>query len=244
MKNSMRMVIAGLLAGAASVASAVPIVPTEAFSAGTLFNTTGLSSFTTGGDDMDGMKVTVTYGDDTTATATWATTGVDAGAASGADWSLSMNDATSFAAFWILDYSALTNRTGIKSITIDARLGDTVFDVTLDPVQTPDSARGGSVGNNANGSTVDGPAGTAVHATYANRVLENNVFYGDLYTTLTLDFASPLTAGSPFTFTSDTDNVSLPGDITPVPAPEPTSLALLGLGMVALLRARRRSARV
>lgn len=236
-----RLAIAAILGVAANAAHSAAVAPTVVFSAGTSFNTTGLDTFTTGADDMAGMAVRVTYGDGTTEDKIWMTTGIDTGGATGSDWSLTMSGSTSFSAPWVFTYSGDSNDSGIKRLSINGRPGDTVFDAILDPMNTPDSARGGSVGDNANGTTVDAPAATAVTATYSDRLLLNNVFYDDLYTVLTFDFDEFLDLDSSFTFTSDTDNVKVAGDITQVP--EPASLALFGLGMLAMVASGRRTRR-
>jgi hypothetical protein len=174
-----------------------------------------IAQYQTYGDMMDGMTVTANGSD----TAVWATTGAGAGAASGSGWSLAESGDT-FSSVW-----TLTSDISLDSLTIDARLGRTVFDMVMDPTLTPGSERGRPF------TLVDAGNYTGdILVTYSGPVsLEGQSFYGDLYRYMTIDFSTPFTGV--LTFLADTDN--------PVPAPGALILGGLGSVVVSWLRRRR-----
>ena len=236
MKPNTLFLAAALLAS--SSAFAVSITPTVSYSAGTTLNTSALSTFTTSGAQMAGTSVTAYFNGGTSETISWLAGAGTAGAATGTGWSLGFAGSTTFSPSWeFLTSSGLIGL--ITRLVIDGRPGDTIFDTILDPETSPGSARGTAF------SSVDGPEGLAVAATYTNQVAVGGIVYGDLYTVLDISFLSPtgavggLGADSRLLFTADTDNTLIAGDITTIP--EPGTIALLGLGLIGLALKRRRN---
>ncbi|MBW2401311.1 MAG: PEP-CTERM sorting domain-containing protein [Deltaproteobacteria bacterium] len=234
LRTIVSVTLASAIACFAGSAAAVAIAPTLLSDPGVTLNTTGISTYTTGGDDMAGMVVTAYFDDATSESGVWTVTGTDAGAASGTGWSLSLNDSTTWTGVWTLDLSSLGS-VMITGLEINGRPGDTVFDILgPDPDQlgTPGSDQGKPI------SSVDGPSGLSVTATYRNEVELNSVYYGDLYTILDLEFGGTvggLVQGDAFSFIADSDN-SMAAIV-----PEPSTGLLLGLGLVMLAGRRTRA---
>lgn len=195
---------------------------------GTTYNTTALTDYQTFGSNMDGMTVVATFLNGLVDTQIWGDTGGSAGGVSGTGWGLSVAGDT-WNSGWPLNLS-LTSGVNLASLSIDAGTGNTVFDVVNGyydpPYSSPDSQ---------NGVPFYTTSTAYINATYSDRVMVNNVFYGDLYRTLSLDFGSNgLSSG--FTFYADTDNLLIAGDINPVePVPEPSTILLMGAGLLGLV---------
>ena len=225
-----------------STAFAAPIAPTVTFEDGLLLTTSdiaGVADYTTSGAEMAGMLVRATFSDGTTEESIWQATGAVSGGATGLDWGVKFDFATTFSNTdrWEVEMDAGSSRTMV-GLFFDGRPGDTIFDVIGSPDLTPDSEAGIVFGD----GLVDGPSGMDINATYRNKVALGNVFYNDLFTVLDLEFiGTGLSAGDVMTFFADTDNPGTPGDIRPFGVPSPSSIALIGLGLAALFLMRRRT---
>lgn len=206
------------------------------------FTTTALTGYATYGSMMDGMKVTAHFaqqGGSTEAfsqTLYWADTGSSSGGVYGitnanqAYWSFSLSG-DSFDSTWsLVNMSDFT----LLSIDIDAGLGGTVFDVLSDEYYSPGSALGYAIATQYGSDFAT--------ATYSGSVAIGDTFYGDLYRYLTIDFGTyGLSTETRVGLRMDTDNLSVFDDITPTePTPEPSTLALAGLGLVGVVAMRRK----
>lgn len=203
----------------------------------TLWNTTALTGYATTGAMMDGMTVTATFLDGGTQTAIWADTSSDSGSAAALDFVLKQSYDTFSNNFTL---SSTASMRPIQSLKIDAGAGNSVFDVLYDPTYTnfysPGSANGRfEIGLHKDTLTMD--------VTFSGPVAIDNVFYGDLYRFLTIDFTNPegYFGYNFFKFYADTDSLLYAGDITPGTAvPEPSTLLLLGAGCAGLVFWRKR----
>ena len=221
-----------LATGGAQAAAITPIVD---FLPGVSLNTTGLATFTTGGADMSGTLVTAYFTGGSSESAIWSTTAPNTGAAAGTGWSLSMSGVSSYSSPWIL---ANRSTAALTRIVIDGQPGSTIFDTALEDYGlpglnwlTPGSAQGIPM------SSLEGPEGLVINATYRNQVGLNNVIYGDLFTVLDISFIDGLIGE--LSYIADTDNTTIRGDITNIP--EPGTFALAALGLSGLLLGHRRT---
>lgn len=182
------------------------------------------------GADMAGMKVTVTYADATTDTATWAATGAISGGASGAGWSLTESGDTlnqpGVGSAWTLSN---TSGQAITTLGIDAWAAKVFFDVILEAADasfplgydehTPGSRQGRPF-------TDDLTLGiTPADVTYLN-LLSAPDLYGAVQVNLG---PNGLANGTSMQFMIDTDKV-----------PEPSLFGLMALGLAGLAWQRRR----
>jgi hypothetical protein len=189
------------------------------FQAGTTASIGALTGFSTTGDMMAGMLFTITDQQQNVTTGAWQPSGPPGcGGVSGPGWSLHHCGDT-FTEPWVLSTSS-----GVSRILIDALAGASVFDITFTGFGTEGSAAGLSFG-------LEGETALNITATYSGQVaLGDAQPVGDLYRFLQIDFEQPIETES-FMFGMDIDSIAVP---------EPSMLALLGAGLYAALRSRRR----
>lgn len=204
---------------------------------GPLQNTAEIEQWDTYATDMDGMTVDITYGDGSTVSHTWATTGAGTGGLpswTGGSFELS---GSSYSNEWHL--SITDQNIEIASILIDAGAGDAVFDVWEKPPVGAVNPDYEGTANSKYGDPFDpwlnGDADPTniITATYSGAVgIGGAAPVGDLYRYLQIDFAagSYFSSTDTLSFYADTDNVK--GGVNPVP--EPSTLLLMGLGMAGL----------
>ena len=215
-------------------AAAGPISFTHSTSEGETYNIEQLSAYTTGGDDMNGVLVTVNYLNGTSETAAYdvGSIGDNYGAATGNGWSLSFNGGSTFSSNWLFDFS--NNNSAVTSLVIDGIAGGVLFDYLYSfDVSTPDSARGGPGNSNGPSNVSSSQNLNSMSFEYSDQVALNDMVYGDLFATLRISFDSTLTAGNDAVFRTDTDN--LIGSFTKVnDIPEPSTTLLFALSLIAV----------
>ena len=226
------ILLSAFLALSTSIASA-GLITAGAPDNSTTTSIVGITGFSTFGDQMAGMQISVTFEGGDTASCTWAITGLGAGGCSGTGVLSDLNGfnlnltGDSFNSNW--NFTA-TGRLA-TSLTINAILGNTVFDIiaTDPPNSTPGSAEGVSL----NGNTPGTPTGSGI---YSNLIAVGlNAAVGDLYGALAITFSSGVASA---TFIADTDTVGLPGNGGDIP--EPSTYVLIGAGAALLAWKRRR----
>ena len=189
-----------------------------------LFSQAGIISVIDGAD-MAGMQVTATFSDGSTDTQMWSATGIDSGAASAADWSLSLSGETfgdvvspgTFIGAWTLEN--MSTAFGIVGLEIDGAIADIYFDIVDTTIETV----GSGVGREFVADTSD------VTASYSNLLSAP-----DLFGTLNIDWdaASMLSAGNAMQFFTDTDKTTVS---------EPVKSLMFLSGLVALVTLRRKA---
>jgi MYXO-CTERM domain-containing protein len=256
----MRRPPSSLIAGLTALVLTTPLQgQSNSFLPGTRYDAPPLTTFTTFGEDMIGMRVSWSFSDGSFGSANWSSFGADAYGVNTADFRVQMGRYSDT----YMDAWSVTNRSTTKtlsSVRFNGQLGRVVFDcgwtssgcaALQDPVGTPEgsvnSARGWSMSTLGFGG--DNIYRGGVLGIYANEVGVGGADpVGDLFEQLTIVYTDGMAPGFTHGFRADTDNTStdIPDPVTPgpgpgpVPVPEPASAALALLGGAALLATRRR----
>lgn len=230
-------------------------LPVDCDDSGSVWYTDGISKVGTDGASMEGMTVTVTFSNKKTETITWVKTkdpinrpaseGLDtpgSGEAKGTGWSLAVNEGSTYLFFKekFVPWTFTVNKNvSVSQLFIDAGTGNTVFDIVPreDSVKDSTSTSGSQsgtpfayYGSSADDSDLVGNT-TATYSGLVALTGQEPLF--DLYRYLSIDFVyddndKPLTDGVVH-FSADTDTVK-----SALVVPEPTTLALFGIGLAGL----------
>jgi hypothetical protein len=195
---------------------------------GTIQTTTGLTGFTTNGDNMVGTAVTAFFSGGGSQTLSWAATGAGAGGVTGTGWSLVQSGDT-FTQPWTLTVDQGITLTGFS---LNGIPGNTVFDRTTPSPGTDGSAQGLDFAFVSSSALL---ATDTIDVTYSNALsIGAAAPVGDLYTFLNVSFANNPLSGGTLVYLQDADNAST--EIVIRDTPEPASMVgLLGLGAIATI---------
>ena len=262
MKTLTQVAVVGMLAGGGLYASSIT-TPSEV--AGTI-GTYGVASFDAAARTMVGLKIVVTWSDNSTATCTWSD--VTGGCNSANRFSISENDGTLDTYNGVWSITNLFNPSGPNpTITkiqligsgVDNPTGLVGFDICWNGSPSTGSqnwtnagAIGGTCGNEGTPGTNIGWTASGLNGgrnistssvTYTDRVRlptgpANGV--GDEFSEVTLNFASGVFTNTQQAFTWRMDT-----DLLLASVPEPATFGLVGLALLALggVKARRRKIR-
>jgi hypothetical protein len=251
------LIAAALLAAPLAGAPRAARAQTVAAAPGTAYQTASLSAFQTLGTDMAGLRVTAHFADGASASAEWGDLG---GGLSGAGTPLFRLTFPGDANTGSFDYGwrlANTSGAGLTRLVLSGAPGNTVFDVDGEEERTPNSALGIPLAfrpayDPDQALELPSPYAAGSTVTYRNAVgVGGAAPLLDVFEQVDLLFGTAFAAGGEIEFNMDTDSVGDGGALAPadpgdgVPGavvPEPSTVVLLGAGVLALAAGGRRRA--